>query len=101
MRNVGGLREHGGQGRLPGGVVPEPRGKRGHSLDPRAGGRLAGAVQRGVSWPGGESGEVPRDLLSEATWQSVRPKRQVRIRPWSSVRSKPGMLHLVQDTMRK
>ena len=38
MRNVGGLREHGGQGRLPGGVVPELRGKRGHSLDPKAGG---------------------------------------------------------------
>ena len=40
MRNVGGLREHGGQGRLPGGVVPELRGKRGHSLDPKAGGAL-------------------------------------------------------------
>lgn len=93
--------EHGGWGSLSGGVVPEPRGERGCSLDPEVGRRVTGAVQRGVLWPGGESREVLRNLLSEAAWQSVRPKRQVQVRPWSSMRSKPRMLRLVQDTMRK
>ena len=70
-------------------------------LDPEVGRRVTGAVQRGVLWPGGESREVLRNLLSEAAWQSVRPKRQVQVRPWSSMRSKPRMLRLVQDIMRK
>lgn len=73
----------------------------GAAAGPRSWGGVAGAVPHGVSWPGGESGEVPRDLLSEAAWQGVETEETEQVRPWSSMRSKPRMQRLVQDTVRK